>query len=298
MHLDGRSRGRRGTSAAARSRAARTRSSARTTSASGRTSSPRRTLAMWKHVPTNKKVGVMWPNDADGNAIRAALGPLLEKAGYTIVDPGAYEDGTNDYSPRSRSSRRRTARSSTRSRSRPTSRRSGSRRRSRATRRWSRSPRSPRPGCSRRRSRRSGSLGYNLASGVYWHPTFPYKSRLTGMTSKQLAAGYTKATKKQWNQQLGATMALFDVGVAALKAERQPEEQGGRRACAEPAQHAHDRRARRLHERAGAARRDDADHRRPVGQGEEGHVQARLRHRRERGRQEGPVGAKLKPYSA
>ena len=40
----------------------------------------------------------MWPNDADGNAIRAALGPLLEKAGYTIVDPGAYQDGTNDYS--------------------------------------------------------------------------------------------------------------------------------------------------------------------------------------------------------
>ena len=40
----------------------------------------------------------MWPNDADGNAIRAALGPLLKKAGYTIVDPGAYKDGTNDYS--------------------------------------------------------------------------------------------------------------------------------------------------------------------------------------------------------
>ena len=28
----------------------------------------------------------------------AALGPLLTKAGYTIVDPGAYTDGTNDYS--------------------------------------------------------------------------------------------------------------------------------------------------------------------------------------------------------
>ena len=53
---------------------------------------------LWPQVPTNKKVGVMWPNDADGNAIRARLGPLLEKAGYTIVDPGAYKDGTNDYS--------------------------------------------------------------------------------------------------------------------------------------------------------------------------------------------------------
>ncbi len=53
---------------------------------------------MWPQVSTNKKVGVMWPNDADGNAIRSALGPLLTKAGYTIVDPGAYTDGTNDYS--------------------------------------------------------------------------------------------------------------------------------------------------------------------------------------------------------
>ena len=56
---------------------------------------------------------------------------------------------------RSRSSRRRSARSSTPSRSRPTSPPSGARPRSRATPRWSRSPRSPRPGCSRPTSRRS-----------------------------------------------------------------------------------------------------------------------------------------------
>src|SRR4051795_11193894 len=53
---------------------------------------------MWPQVPTNNKVGVMWPNDSDGNAIRQSLGPLLQQAGYTIVDPGAYTDGTNDYS--------------------------------------------------------------------------------------------------------------------------------------------------------------------------------------------------------
>jgi hypothetical protein len=44
---------------------------------------------LWPQVQTNKTVGVMWPNDADGNAIRASLGPLLKKAGYTIVDPSA-----------------------------------------------------------------------------------------------------------------------------------------------------------------------------------------------------------------
>ena len=49
-------------------------------------------------VQTNKKVGVMYPNDADGNAIREHMIPLFEKAGFTVFDPGGYEDGTTDYS--------------------------------------------------------------------------------------------------------------------------------------------------------------------------------------------------------
>jgi branched-chain amino acid transport system substrate-binding protein len=35
-----------------------------------------------------------------------------------------------------------------------------------------------------------GSLGNNLASACYWHPTWPYSSSLTGITSKALADGY------------------------------------------------------------------------------------------------------------
>ena len=73
-------------------------SSTPTTSASASSSSTRPTRTSGRRWTTNKKVGVMWPNDSDGNAIRGALGPLLKKAGYTIVDPGAYTDGTNDYS--------------------------------------------------------------------------------------------------------------------------------------------------------------------------------------------------------
>jgi branched-chain amino acid transport system substrate-binding protein len=105
-------------------------------------------VSQWSLIETNKKVGVLYPNDADGNAIRENLAPALAKAGFTIIDPGPYEDGTTDYSARSRSSRRRNARSSTRSRSRPTSSRFGAKPPSRATPRWSRSPRSQRPGSS------------------------------------------------------------------------------------------------------------------------------------------------------
>ena len=49
-------------------------------------------------LPTNKKIGVLYPNDADGNAIRGTLAPELAKAGFTVVDAGPYENGTTDYS--------------------------------------------------------------------------------------------------------------------------------------------------------------------------------------------------------
>src|SRR5260370_33207489 len=69
-----------------------------------------------------------------------------------------------------------------------------------------------------------GSIGNGLASGVYWAPTWPYKSSLTGMTSKQLGDGYESATGKQWNQQLGASLSLFDVAAAVLKARGNPKD--------------------------------------------------------------------------
>jgi branched-chain amino acid transport system substrate-binding protein len=43
------------------------------------------------------------------------------------------------------------------------------------------------------------------------------------VTNKALGAGYTAHSKKQWNQQLGPSLALFDVGVAALKASGDPK---------------------------------------------------------------------------
>ncbi len=42
--------------------------------------------SMWNSLDTNKKVGALYPNDADGNAIREHLAPALAKAGFTIVD--------------------------------------------------------------------------------------------------------------------------------------------------------------------------------------------------------------------
>lgn len=55
-----------------------------------------------------------------------------------------------------------------------------------------------------------------LSCGVWWAPTFPYRSSITGQTSAQLAATYTSAEKLQWSQAVGSTHALFEVACAAL----------------------------------------------------------------------------------
>ena len=54
----------------------------------------------WDQIPTNKKVGVLWPNDADGGAFRdpkTGYASIIKKYGYTVVDPGPYEDGNQDF---------------------------------------------------------------------------------------------------------------------------------------------------------------------------------------------------------
>jgi branched-chain amino acid transport system substrate-binding protein len=69
-----------------------------------------------------------------------------------------------------------------------------------------------------------GSIGNGLASGVYWAPTWPYSSSLTGVSSANLASGYEASSGKEWNQQAGASLALFDVAAAALKASGNPKD--------------------------------------------------------------------------
>ena len=56
---------------------------------------------LWKSVPTNKSVGGLFPNDGDGNAWGdpnvASRGPLKQN-GFTLVDPGRYQNLTADFS--------------------------------------------------------------------------------------------------------------------------------------------------------------------------------------------------------
>jgi len=179
---------------------------------------------LWPQVKTNKKIGVMWPNDADGNAIRAALGPLLQKAGYTIVDPGAYQDGTTDYSAQISKFKAEDCQIFNTFPIPPDFATFWRQAAQQGYTKMVKIAQIAKTGLFPSQVTALGSLGNNLASACYWHPTFPYKSSLTGLTSKQIATDYEQHSHKEWNQQTGASLALFDVAAAALKASGNPKD--------------------------------------------------------------------------
>ena len=62
-----------------------------------------------------------------------------------------------------------------------------------------------------------GERGAGTSTEVWWSPSHPYKSGLTGETSSELAAAYTKATNRQWTQPLGFKHASLEVVCDVLK---------------------------------------------------------------------------------
>jgi branched-chain amino acid transport system substrate-binding protein len=181
-------------------------------------------LSMWSQIATNKKIGVMYPNDADGNAIRANLAPLLEKGGYTIVDPGPYEDGTTDYSAQIQKFKEAGVEMFNTFPIPPDFAAFWRQAAQQGLTKQIKIAQIAKTGLFPGDIEAVGDLGNKLATAAYWHWTFPYKSSLSGVSGEELASGYETATGKQRQQQLGASMALLDGGFAALAASGKPND--------------------------------------------------------------------------
>ena len=173
-------------------------------------------------VKTNKKVGALLPNDADGNAIRAILMPKLAAAGFTVVDPGGFEDGTTDFSAQIAKFKSEGVEILSTFPIPPDFATFWKQAAQQGLAKQFKIVQVAKTGLFASTIEALGSLGPGIASGCYWHRDFPYKSPLTGMASKDIADAYEKETGKQWSQQLGATQSVFDAGVAALKSAGAP----------------------------------------------------------------------------
>ncbi|RBP79154.1 ABC transporter substrate-binding protein [Marinomonas rhizomae] len=179
-------------------------------------------ISQWSLIDTNKKVGVMYPNDADGNAIRAVLAPRLAKAGYTVIDPGAYETGTSDFSSQIALFKREGVEIINSFPIPPDFAAFWRQSAQQGLHRQIKIIQIAKTGLFPSDIEVLGSLGPKIASAAYWHKTFPYTSPLTGLNGEQLADMWETETGEQWTQQLGATLSLLDAGTEALKQANDP----------------------------------------------------------------------------
>jgi branched-chain amino acid transport system substrate-binding protein len=181
-------------------------------------------LSIWSLLPTNKVVGALYPNDADGNALREHLVPALEKAGYKVVDPGAYQDGTTNFSAQIQKFKAAGVQILTGA---PLPNDFAVFLRQAAQQGLARQLRIVTPakvGLFPADVQALGRLGLGIATGAYWSPAFPYVSPVAGLGGSQLVDAYQKASGKQWTQQLGASLSLFDAGLSALARSGAPKD--------------------------------------------------------------------------
>ena len=179
---------------------------------------------LWPQVKTNKHVGVMYPNDTDGNAFRSSLIPLLEKAGWKVFDPGGYQDGQTDYTSLISFWKKNNCQIFHCAPIPPDFTTCWKQAAQQGYTKMVKIAQLAKTGLFPSQISASGKLGPYLSSGAYWTPHFPYSSPLTGLSSKQIGDGYTAKTGRQWNQQLGASMSLFDVAEAVLKKSGNPKD--------------------------------------------------------------------------
>jgi branched-chain amino acid transport system substrate-binding protein len=173
---------------------------------------------MWGQVKTDKSVGGLFPNDGDGNAWgskQVGFPPVLDKLGYKLTDPGRYQNLTDDFSAQINAFKQASCEVITGVMIPPD-----------FTTFWNQALQQgfkPKVASIGKAIlfpvalEALGKNGNNLSSEVWWTPSHPFKSSLTGQSAKAIADAYEKSSGKQWTQPIGFVHALFEVGVDALK---------------------------------------------------------------------------------
>ena len=155
-------------------------------------------LAMWDSLKTNKVVGGLYPNDSDGNAFANSLPLVFQAKGYSYVDPGRFGDGTEDYTAVIGEMRKQGVEIVN---GVPTPRDYANF--------WKQAVQQ---GFHPKASTQAkamlfpagvnalGDLGDGQTVECWFHPGFPYKSSVTGLTPQQVCDLWEKDTSEQWTQ--------------------------------------------------------------------------------------------------
>jgi branched-chain amino acid transport system substrate-binding protein len=180
-------------------------------------------VGLWNSLETNKKVGMLFPQNADGETwgnTDYGLPVPTQKAGYEITVPGFFQPRTNDYSAQITAFKE--------------------------------------AGCDiiggitypddfktfvNQCAQQGykpkamtvaaallfpggiealGPLGDGMSSEVWWTPAFPFKSTLTGQVSRDIADAWEAEQGRQWTQPLGYSHAIWEVALDIVKRSTNP----------------------------------------------------------------------------
>ena len=173
--------------------------------------------AMWNQLETNKSVGALFPNDGDGNAWgdpNVGFPPVLDAQGYSLTDTGRYQNLTDDFTAQINAFKQANCDIVTGVPIPPD-----------FTTFWTQAkqqgfnPKAASIGKAilfPQAVEALGDQGHNLSSEVWWSPSHPFSSSLTGQSSGDLAGAYSAATGRQWTQPIGFVHALFEMAANAM----------------------------------------------------------------------------------
>ncbi|HEY1721188.1 MAG TPA: ABC transporter substrate-binding protein [Magnetospirillaceae bacterium] len=178
---------------------------------------------MWNQVSTNKTVGGLFPNDGDGNAWgdkeHGFPGPLAQQ-GFKLIDPGRYQNMNDNFGAQINAFKDAKCDIVTGVVIPPDIKTF-----------WTQAaqqgfkPKVMSVGKALLFPiviESLGDTGNNISTEVWWTPNHPFKSSLTGQSSKQLADAYEAATKKQWTQPIGFAHSLLEIAADVFKRSSGP----------------------------------------------------------------------------
>ncbi len=180
---------------------------------------------MWGKLDTNKVVGGLFPNDGDGNAWgdpKLGFPPVLASQGYRLIDPGRYQNLSDDFTAQISAFKQGGCEIITGVVIPPD-----------FTTFWHQAKQqgyTPKVASIGKALlfpvalQALGDAGQNLSSEIWWSPSHPFKSSLTGVSAAELAKAYTQATHRQWTQPIGFAHALFEVALDALRRSGNPSD--------------------------------------------------------------------------
>ncbi|MGJ4931604.1 ABC transporter substrate-binding protein [Bradyrhizobium sp. HKCCYLS2038] len=181
-------------------------------------------LDIWKGANTNKVVGAVFSNDVPGNAFgdpKLGIPAAFAKAGYKIIDVGRFPVGADDFSTYIQAFKKEGVEIVTGLFNPPE---------------WATFlNQSAQMGfapkvCTIAKAllfpggvAALGPRAEGMSTEIWWLPSYPFRSSLTGQTAAELGASYQAASGRDWTQPIGVVHALFEAGVQALKASGDPK---------------------------------------------------------------------------